>query len=527
MRVALINPPDPTTVDSSRLNPPLGLGYIASSVNETLHSVDIFDLTLERDISLESLTKCGLFDDYIVYGISSYSENFLESISLAEQIKLAVPEAVIVFGGYHATLLDVEVLKDFSVIDFVIRSEGEQSWILLLNELEGKQQFSEVPSLTWRSESNVCRNQDQTAEIDQNKLPFPIIQPKYQSANYMQFWHAKTQTLRRIIPIVSSRGCPKRCSFCSIIELAPVWRGRSVDSILSEIEERSVEPSKEHVMFQDANFFLDVKRTIDFCRKLRSFNPSITWSGTATVDSILRHKSYLEEVSQNCVYLEIGIESGNNNSLERFNKKTTVNMNENAMGILSDVGIDLALDFIMFEPEMSFEDLVENVQFLARNNLIGYWPANNLFQELRLFPGTALRDKYEEKNQSSYPNHKMPVTPLFDPSVAKIFELMQMYLGDWQMTTDRLIKKLNKRISQNFIHAETHPNLKLCSLAHATVCRLKHLPYRFLISAINDHRSEQSAERYWSDLEFRRERRIHNLAKTCIERLSEKVEVYR
>ncbi|NUP14336.1 MAG: radical SAM protein, partial [Polyangiaceae bacterium] len=400
LRAALFNPPDPTSSETrNRWIPPLGLAYVASVARNHAFHVDLFDFSRELRLDVDTLERAGSFD-YRVFGISSYTETWSSTLQLVAAIRARVPDAIIVVGGYHASIVSKEVMRDYPDIDLVARNEGEESFTRALATLAaGHRDFSGIPGLLWRRGSNdVVVNEDATRILDVDRLPQPVLDYRYSPENPWFFTASEQQSNKRTVGVVSSRGCPKRCSFCSIIVMSPDYRLRSVESLMDEIRHRHAQEPFGHVAFMDANFFVKVSRTVAFAEALHAFDPTITWSGTATADQVCRHAEVLRRLGAlNCAYLEVGIESGNTNSLQRFNKKTKLSHNEQAIALLREAEIGICFDFIMFEPEMTLADFVENVRFLYRNDFFGYWPCEFLFQELRLFPGTPLRAVYEER----------------------------------------------------------------------------------------------------------------------------------
>ena len=189
-----------------------------------------------------------------------------------------------------------------------------------------------------------------------------------------------------------------------------------------------------HVYFVDANFAVSAKRTLAFSRALHKWNPTITWSGTATADLILRHADVLPEIGRlNCAHLEIGIESGSESQLARYNKRTSLSDNVNAIRLLRRCGISLGLDFIMFDPETTIGELRQNLTFLHQAELFGTSPPACLFNSMRLYPGTPARTRYIEMLE--LPDHHLasiepPFAELPGRSVAPVGKDVSGYLSE-------------------------------------------------------------------------------------------------
>jgi radical SAM superfamily enzyme YgiQ (UPF0313 family) len=467
------------------------------------HHVDVFDLALEVNPPLNLLQAKGIFDSYDVYGFSTYSDTVTNTVALASRIKQQCPDALIVLGGYHASLKDKETLIDFGDIDLIVRKEGELTFAETLDILAESgtlsSDWSNVLGVTWRGpDGKIIRNPDRPV-IDQELLPFPVHpEGRFAAGPYITFVDGRSLSLKPTLSMVSSRGCPKRCTFCSIIVINPLWRARSPGSIMSEISYFYKIQAFRHVMFQDANFFVKPSRTLAFAEALYSFNPQITWSATATADNIVKHEDVLRKIGNlNCAYLEVGIESGNNNSLGRFAKGPDAAINQRAIELLDENNIALGLDFIMFEPEMTINDLQQNLSFLMRNELFGRWPADFLFQELRLYPGTVLRDRCADRLQTTFDDHVVPDTPFCDRTVEVVFHISQQYYRRYYRRIADTVKRHLDVVIPLTLDCERQASAdalsRKCQNAQALAIRLQHAPYTF-VSRLLDNSTGPSEE---------------------------------
>jgi radical SAM superfamily enzyme YgiQ (UPF0313 family) len=484
VRAALINPPDPSSSDNSRLVAPLGLGYLAAFAEKAGFHVDVFDLALDLAPDVDFLKLIGVFDDYQVYGITTYTESFQSAVQLAKLIRKERPRSLVVFGGYHVSILDVETLRDFSEIDVVVRGEGEVRFSRLLQTFGlGQRQFPDIPSITWRSPlGEIIRNEDDQFLLDQDSLPYPRTYARYGPPTYLNFFDWKNGLEKTSISMVSSRGCPKRCTFCSIAILNPLWRARSVASMMDEITARYSASPFSHIFFQDANFFVRPSRSLDFSRALYAFNPNITWSGTATPDHIVKHEAVIAEIGGlNCSFVGVGIESGNEGSLARYGKGNDLATNREAIRILDEAGISLALDFIMFEPEMSLGDVLSNLDFLAEFELDAEWPTN-LFQELQFYPGTVARTQFLSRCGGLVSDHEIPTTLFFDPEVQAVFDFATYFRLRLQPSINDTIRKIYERV---YPAIRLGPDAPQEMIIYSQRCfeaaiRLRHLPFAML-----------------------------------------------
>lgn len=500
LRVALVNPPDPSADPTARAAAPLGLGYLASAARFSGFHVDILDFVSDASLDDSSLRRAGLFEgDYNVVGISTYTESFGFVVDAVRAIRAMLPTTRIVLGGYHATLMPNEVLRDQPAVDAVVLNEADHTFPELLRRWSSDDcSTPDIPGV-------LCRRPDGTwtdgagavPEVALDGLPRPVTRLLYESSPYPRFADRRRRVNRRVLHVVSSRGCPKKCTFCAIIVMSPRWRARSVEALIDEIEaRRAVEPA-EHVLFQDANFFVDARRTLAFSRALHEYDSGMTWSGTATADHVVKHEAVLQEIGGlNCAFLELGIESGNDQSLARFNKWTKAEDNVRAVRMLARAGIPLGLDFIMFEPQMTLEDLQGNITFLRRADLADYYPSEHLYSSLKLYPGTPIRTAYEERHGLRLAPHTISSAKYDDQTVAMCLAVMNRFFSRVQQPCDVLMRRVELEVDEHILEnrwAKTTERVLAVQQMQLATLALRRAPFDFMervVSQVSDHPSD-------------------------------------
>ena len=488
-RVALINPPNTRANEREEANavPPLGLAYIAAVLREDGFEVDLVDLGDVLKPTTELIEELGLAR-YGVVGFTSYTKTFDAALAVARLVREVSPSTLIVFGGPHVSPCSHEIIGHYPDIDVVVRNDGEMPMLQLCRQLDrGHRRFENIQSLTFRSDGEVVATADATDLVALDELPFPARDWRF-GPNREVIEHRRSSGPARSIFMSSSRGCPKRCTFCSIIVMNPKYRYRSVPSLLEEMKLLYRERPFGHVSFHDANFFVNIRRTLEFSRALHSWNPEITWSGTATSDSVVRHAQILHEIgSLNCLALEIGIENGSDSVLARYRKGTTVEQNRRAIALLAAAGIALELDYIMFDPETSFNELKENASFLIENGLTGLYPNDHLFNALKIYPGTPVRDRYLAMFNLDGNNLQSLIPPFLDPAVDTVFKILIAFGQRVQPDLNDLLTKLDREVrSLQAEGASLSPAEQFRAQEMSLLLiRLKHLPDTFFVEVID------------------------------------------
>ena len=250
VRTALINPPDVLRVGYGEddATPPLGIAYIAAVLREQGYPADLydlahFDLNAAAALINVQLEKIGFFS-YSVYGFTAYTKSFPAALRVISLLRQRNPTAVIVLGGPHASPSAEEVLADYDGIDCVICNEGEYPMLELVRHLSrGTPALRDVPNLVYRVDelenrragrpaptgTAICRSPRTHWVKELDSLPRPVRDYVVEPARTSLRYDRRDRPVQEAF-VSSSRGCPKRCTFCSIVVASPNYRVRSVES---------------------------------------------------------------------------------------------------------------------------------------------------------------------------------------------------------------------------------------------------------------------------------------------------------
>ena len=196
----------------------------------------------------EQARKSGAF----LVGISSlFTPYCTETLETANTIKAALPDTKIVVGGHHATALPEDVISS-DAVDFVLRGEGEVSMPLLALALKNGSSLKQIPGLVYRNRPGRISISKPACMDRPDNLPLPAIELVNQ--------HFYERKKKGSVVIVCSRGCPMRCSYCSVrrSEVLP-YRRRSIGSVISEIEKAVYQHNAGFIDFEDENLSMDRK----------------------------------------------------------------------------------------------------------------------------------------------------------------------------------------------------------------------------------------------------------------------------
>lgn len=456
----LISPPDYQTREF-RGAQPLGIAYLAAALRAVGIPAELLDANMGGPLPLEQLAnQVHSFVAGVrrrggrpVVGVSVVSQVIATAAALAERIKAADPGVLVVVGGYHPTFADREILEDFPAIDLCVRGEGEQTIVELMqhwqqaspptpaSHAEGRRSIPEIVAIdwghilgvTWRQGEEIVANPSRPNNSALDALPFPArdLLPPLQA--YAPYADTVAGKLRLKASMISSRGCPFHCNFCSIIAFygdagGKPWRGRSVDNVVAEMLELADRDGASHFEFQDDNFFVRPDRALAIVEQYAQAGRDFSFAFLTRADQVVKGERFFPALRRAGLrYVSVGIESGSEASLERMVKQTGVEINRRALQILHDNDIAAQVEFIMFEPGSLLEDLQANLRFIEQQGLFGYFPPL-IFGSLLLMPGTPARSQIERERGLRGSIHETLPYDFIDGRVTQVFQL----LGDFQ-----------------------------------------------------------------------------------------------
>ncbi|MCK4462869.1 MAG: radical SAM protein, partial [Candidatus Omnitrophica bacterium] len=280
---------------------------------------------------------------------------------IARSIKEKEADVKIVFGGVHPSVLTAVTLED-SAVDFVISGEGEIAMKELIDALEGKRDLRSVDGLSFREDGKVhhnpirefINNLDELGKPDWTPFP-PISQYKP-----LPHWHLKQPSL----PMLTSRGCPFRCTFCCVNVSGGTYRARSAKFVVDEIEEAVNRFGVKQISFFDPAFPMNKKIAKDICEEIikRELHRKIVWMTESRIDCVDKELLSLMKES-GCRRLAFGIESGNQKILDSIRKKITLEQVRETIKNVKEAGIEIIAYFIIGFPEDTINTVNETIEF--------------------------------------------------------------------------------------------------------------------------------------------------------------------
>ena len=380
MRVLLINPSYPLE-ECPRLL--VTLPYLAGTLREEGHEVEILDLLLARTTPEKIEDRMARFRPELV-GTTSVTLNHHIASFIAEVVRKCDERVPIAMGGPHVSFEIEGSFRDLPALDFIGIGEGEQTMLELAWALEGRMDLRDVRGLALRDGERLVRTAPRPPEKELDRIPAPArdLAPM---ARYLAFEaHAS---------VVTSRGCPRSCIFCS----APAWYGRRVryrtpSLCVDEIEELAGLGFRD-ITIEDDSFTLNRRHLLAICDELVRRGTDVRWNAFSRVDTIT--PAIVETMARaGCQALCFGVESGNQEILDLANKGSNLQKVRGAMRMSQAAGITALASFIIGLPGETTETLRKTVAFA--NELHEEFGSLYGFHILAPFPGSEVRERAED-----------------------------------------------------------------------------------------------------------------------------------
>ncbi|MEM2911820.1 MAG: radical SAM protein [Candidatus Bathyarchaeia archaeon] len=337
--------------------PPLGLGYIVSYLRQHGISASLIDCTF---LSQKEALKRVKDSKPKILGIYSMFSMKQPAMLMARLLRDSCE--MLVAGGPLPTLCPEDFLQDF---DVVIVGEGEKTILELVRAVEKGIPLSTVKGIVYKtykksSGGKVVYTPPREFIEDLDSLPFPA-RDQFDNESYKNHYSKKFGYT--ITSIITSRGCPFNCDFCSRAIFGHKFRTRSAINIVNEMEEVKA-LGYERIWFADDCFTLNKKRLMDICAEIIQRGLRMDWECLSRVDTIDREAA-LKMKEAGCVRVFFGIESGNDAVLALMNKTATVSQAKKAVFVAKAAGIQVGAFFIVGYPGETDQTILDTLKFAS------------------------------------------------------------------------------------------------------------------------------------------------------------------
>lgn len=380
MKVALVSAPYDTR--AFRVGENLGVKYLAAVVERQGGEVDTFEPALsgleDHDIVAALLAK-----PYDLIGFSVMFDSALPGVErLVRALRAAGCSAHLTAGGHVPSFNHHDMLATMPGLDTVVRFEGECTLLELLEHLDRPAAWRSIRGLVYRGPAGIATNSPRDLIADLDSLPYPRRDATSRHLGDPHFF------------VITTRGCPFTCTFCSVPAFykeprGRAWRARSVDNVIGELDQLVRDWGATAISFLDDEFLVGrngKRRAAELASAIQRHGLDLAWSFECRADDV-DQALFVELREAGLRHVFIGVESGVQRVLDTFQKRTTVDQNRKAIRTVRDLGLSLAIGFIMFDPYTTTEEVRANVAFLREVGAASYKMISN---KVLVYRGTAL-----------------------------------------------------------------------------------------------------------------------------------------
>lgn len=391
-----------------RLATPLGLLYIAA-VLENDYQVKIIDSTCDGYYNHyfsedKKYITYGLSDEDLKGQIKDYKPDIVglgcmftarekEALHTCQLVKEVNPDTPVVLGGLHPSLFPKEMLSS-GVVDFVIMGEGEFRLKNLLDSLN-KKEGPDFDGAAYLKNKTVVINPMQSRIQDLDSIPLParhlVNMEKYVKIGVP---YAPFSREERVEQILTSRGCPHRCNFCSTVHFwGRQFRTRSVENIIREVEELVSKYKVQEIQFPDDNMTINRQHAIELFTRLKDFN--LSWCTPHGLMPATLDEEMIKLMAESGAYqISFAIESASQRVLKEIIHKPVppIERIKRLVDSAHDNGVQVHAMFVTGLPGETREEIMSTLDYPFR---VGFDSAS--FFIANPLPGSELYDFCKEK----------------------------------------------------------------------------------------------------------------------------------
>lgn len=307
-------------------------------------------------------------------GMTTNADSIRFVYKVSEAVKKEFPDVKIILGGAQVTYADTKTLEE-SACDIVIRNEGELKLVELLECIRTNTDYGHIKGISYKIHDRVYRNED-SLPPDINTLPVPqyaiLVDPAYwiipEGMDESEFRRVLGKIKGKYPYFMTGRGCPNKCAFCVEGNIKNKYRFRNGPNVKRDLEYYLSVTGNDYIVIGDDTFTSSIQRVNELCGIFKEVQKKypFNWYCEGRVDVISRHPEILSVMyDAGLRKLQLGIESGNQKTLDLYNKKITLQQMEIVVKEATKYqGLLLHGNIIMGNPKETFDEYKESLEFI-------------------------------------------------------------------------------------------------------------------------------------------------------------------
>lgn len=358
-RVLLINPPG--TEQGGYSNPPLGLLYLAGTLEKAGFEVRVVDGCVEGPEALAA--ALAEFRPELA-GVTCLTPERKKALAAARQVKDFDAKIITVLGGVHPTIMHDQLMRNYPFVDFAVIGEGESALLAIAEEKppEG------IAGIVYRSGGGVRKTAVRVHEKELDNLPFPawhLLDLKKYPARGSGIVNGIDLAREPRVSVIFSRGCSGHCDFCSTWWIWRGWRRRSAGNMADEMQLLYRDHGIRHFCFADDSMTVDREGVIALCDEILSRGMKIAFHATTRTDCV-DAEMLAKMKAAGCYNIAFGIETSSPELLAKMGKENTVAASEKAIALCKQAGIKATALIIAGAVGETWKTIGETAAFLRR-----------------------------------------------------------------------------------------------------------------------------------------------------------------
>lgn len=366
--------------------PPLGIAFIAAYVEQKGYKVRILD-AFALNYTVEQVSDEIKKINPKVILVGSMTASHKTALQIMERAKQVNPDVVVICGGPHVTNLpESTILKPY--VDYLVINEGEVTTLELLNMIfkKSSHKASEIKGIAYKENGVMKLTEKRPFIVKLDEIPMPAYHLLPMDSYKAYGWLDEG---RKFTTMITSRGCPFKCSFCiSSKNFMHWWRPRSAEKVFEEILLLYHKYGIRHIYFQDDEFLVDHGRIKKLADMIIEHKLDLIWECLSRVNHI--DEDLLKDMARSgCKSVLYGVEMGYDEGFKRINKPITLDMVYRAVRMTQQYGIMVKATFIIGFPWETEREIKQTISFAKKLdaditfiNTLNPYPGSYVYQEI-------------------------------------------------------------------------------------------------------------------------------------------------
>lgn len=433
--------------------PPLNLAYLAAIAENNGHTVQIIDGEAEHLTIKEMVASVKDFDPDLI-GITTTTPFFHVAAEQARALKNAFVTPVVI-GGPHVTYFREKVF--FDCFDYLVIGQCEQTFGKFLKQIENKGDIANIPGILSRVNGNICFS----GENPQMEYLDEILMPARHLFKSDLYHVGTLRGKKKYTSIMTSRGCPFKCVFCSTSIYGNRVRRRSIDKVINEIRHVINDLGIDHFYFLDDTLTLDRGYILSLCDEIEKQSLKFTWEGGTRANLV--DETLIKRMAEcGLIRISFGLESADLNVRKIIKKNVPLESYHEANKLTNKYGIETINSVMLGLPGDTYESINKTISYVRSSRTIKH----ATFGIAIPYPGSEMYDmalkgeyglKLETLDYSKYQRYNSAVMTVNGITPEKMLQLqkkglMQIYLVPWRIVP--VLKRFGiKALIKPFINA--------------------------------------------------------------------------